>query len=70
MDDRVLKPVKTTFEETWPGYSWAPLVALVLKQDHRPNARQRLGVRSAFWRLLGSARRARVVAAATTRDPC
>lgn len=31
MDDRSFKPVTTTFEETWPRYSGAGLVALVLR---------------------------------------
>jgi hypothetical protein len=29
-DNRSFEPVTTRFEDTWPNYSWAPLVRLVL----------------------------------------
>jgi hypothetical protein len=28
-DERSFKPVETSFEDTWPNYSWAPLLRLV-----------------------------------------
>ena len=28
-DERSFKPVETCFEDTWPNYSWAPLLKLV-----------------------------------------
>jgi hypothetical protein len=28
-DERPFKPVETSFEDTWPNYSWAPLLRLV-----------------------------------------
>jgi hypothetical protein len=28
-DNRSFEPIRTRFEDTWPNYSWAPLLKLV-----------------------------------------